>query len=312
MNRHLSIAGLLLMLLTGCKQTYLSLHFQDEVGDPKQAKVVPYFAETITQMAAGIGIEAADIGLEMDRQDDKTLHISLDSRVPEAQRQRLLGLFEEIVEARAAGTFEAVLEIAPETGKYTSPEYRKKAMALPRRFPLALEPVKYAEVLFHYSMEELTSGKLSATGTPNEAFCQYPASLQAPGMLFSKLGSKAGSGAGDYNVFLEWKDDKYGAAQYLFGNITFANPRLNQLLFDDRIKLSVSKINWGRRADKIGFHVGSLGLQPHEDGAISPLQNIGFMGRCESMAMDLGRPFTFYIGRSMDRLVSVELAQPGS
>ena len=101
MNRRLYTAALLLMLLTGCKQTYLTLHFQDTVGNPKQAQIVPYFAETITQMAAGIGIEPDHIGLEMDRKDDKTLHISLDSSVPETQRQRLRELFSEIVEARA-------------------------------------------------------------------------------------------------------------------------------------------------------------------------------------------------------------------
>ncbi|PUA42753.1 hypothetical protein C5U62_25585 [Pseudomonas protegens] len=318
MNRRLCTAALLLMLLTGCKQTYLTLHFQDEVGDPKQARIVPYFAETITQMATGIGIEPDAIGLEMDRKDDKTLHISLDSSVPDSQRQRLRALFNEIVEARAAGTFEAVLEIAPETGKYTSPEYRKRAMALPRHFSLALEPVKYAAVLFHYSMEELISGKLSATGTPNEAFCQYQATLQAPGMPFSQMGSKAGSGPGDYNVYLEWKDHKREPAQFLFGNIRFANPTLNQMLFDNRIQLSAIKTSWGsradRRADRVGFSVGSLGLQYHEDGEISPFQHIGFMGRCEGMgmAMDLGRPFTFYIGRSMDRLLSVELAPPST
>lgn len=316
MNRRLYTAALLLMLLTGCKQTYLTLHFQDTVGNPKQAQIVPYFAETITQMAAGIGIEPDHIGLEMDRKDDKTLHISLDSAVPETQRQRLQELFSEIVEARAAGTFEAVLEIAPETGKYTNPEYRKRAMALPRRISLALEPVKYADVLFHYSMEELISGKLSATGTPNEAFCQYQATLQAPGMPFSQMGSKAGSGPGDYNVYLEWKDNKREPAQFLFGNIRFANPTLNQMLFDNRIQLSAIKTSWGtredRRADRVGFSVGSLGLQYHEDGEISPLQHIGFMGKCQGMAMDLGRPFTFYIGRSMDRLVSVELAPPST
>ncbi|OOV99680.1 hypothetical protein [Pseudomonas sp. MF4836] len=312
MNRRLCMTALLLMLLTGCKQTYLTLHFQEEVGNPKQARIVPYFEETITQMAAGIGIEAGDIGLEMDRQDDKTLHIKLDSSVPEAQRLRLRELFDEIVQARAAGTFEAVLEIAPETGKYTSADYRKKAMDLPRRLPLPLEPVKFADVMFQFSAEELATGKLAAAGTPNEAFCQYQATVRPPGMPFSQMGSKAGTGKGDYNLYLQWKEDKHAPAQYLFGNITFVNPTLNQQLFDNRITLGAIKTSWGtrpnRRADRVGFNVGSLGLQHHEDGEISPLQNIGFMGRCERMAMALGRPFTFYIGRSMDRLVSVEQA----
>ncbi|NBF01912.1 hypothetical protein GV819_06370 [Pseudomonas sp. Fl5BN2] len=316
MNRRLYATALLLMLLCGCKQTYLTLHFQEEVGDPQQAEVASYFVETITQMATTIGIAADDIGLEMDRKDDKTLHISLDSSVSEPQRQRLRALLDEIVEARAAVTFDAVLEIAPQTGKYTSPDYRKRAMALPRHFSLALEPVQYASVMFQYSMQELISGKLSATGTPNEALCQYQASIRAPGMLFSQMGSKAGSGTGDYNVYLEWKGDKHEPEQYLFGNITFANPTLNQMLFDNRIQLSVIKTSWGsrdnRRADRIGFSVGGLGLQYHEDGEISALQHIGLMGRCTGMAMDLGRPFTFYIGRSMDRLLSVELASPNA
>lgn len=316
MNRRLYATALLLILLCGCKQTYLTLHFQEEVGNPQQAQVASYFIETITQMASTIGIAADDIGLEMDRKDGKTLHISLNSNVSEPQRRSLRAQLDEIVDARAAVTFDAVLEIAPQTGKYTSVEYRKKAMALPRHFSLALEPVKYADVLFHYSMEELISGKLSATGTPNEAFCQYQATLKAPGMLFSQMGSKAGSGTGDYNVYLEWKDDRREPAQYLFGNITFVNPTLNRMLFDNRIQLSAIKTSWGtradRRADRIGFSVGSLGLQYHEDGEISPLQHIGLMGRCMGMVQDLGRPFTFYIGRSMDRLVSVELAPPST
>lgn len=104
-----------ILLLTGCKEDFMTLHFQTSVGRVGSSPVIQQGYELALRKAIHArGIDPEAIALEMDETDDKVIHLSLTSSLEPQQRATLRELFEEIPRARAATTWQVDMYPLPD------------------------------------------------------------------------------------------------------------------------------------------------------------------------------------------------------
>lgn len=104
-----------ILLLTGCKEDFMTLHFQAPVGRTGNSPVIQQGYEMALRKAIHArGIDLETIALAMDETDDKTIHLSLARSLDDQQRATLRELFEEIPRARAATTWQVEMRLLPD------------------------------------------------------------------------------------------------------------------------------------------------------------------------------------------------------
>ncbi|HCW90363.1 MAG TPA: hypothetical protein DHU56_09980 [Marinobacter sp.] len=64
------------------------------------------------------------------------------------------------------------------------------------------------------------------------------------------------------------------------------------------------------RLDQIDLRIGSVGKVEHKNGRVAMDTHAILRERCRKLAIDMGRPFTFFMGDTLDRLVSVSSIDP--
>lgn len=64
------------------------------------------------------------------------------------------------------------------------------------------------------------------------------------------------------------------------------------------------------RLDQINLRLGSLGKVEHKNGRVAMDTHANLRTRCNKLAISMGRPFTFFMGNTLDRLVSVNFIDP--
>ena len=99
------------LLLTGCQEDFMDLHFEQAVGD-RGRQVYTRVSTLLEEALRAHGIAAEKIELELDAQDPRVIHLAINGELPPEQRAALRAVFDDILKARAASSMVIVEGIA--------------------------------------------------------------------------------------------------------------------------------------------------------------------------------------------------------
>ncbi|WP_409283312.1 hypothetical protein [Pseudomonas protegens] len=314
-TRYLLLLPLLLSL-AGCKEDFATLHFQDSVrSDPKAG---PQYSDQLVHEAykqsiyAALGAQGLDpdaIALERDEKDDKVIHLRLvDYSLSPEQRGQLKAVFEQVTRARQASSMILHLELDNTKASVTPPG----PSGLPDSMDATLEFDPTFEMLLDRSYEDSLQAIVNAREIEGPVSCKINAHLTLPTPL-QLIGYEA----------LEQDNSERGLISLLTrgGSIAkvplkvhFDDPDLSRHLQQKTIQAWPSSSKSTRPApvplDEFAIVIGSIGVQTLTSALPFDTRKDELQELCNQQMQALGRPFTFHMGRTLDRLVSVELASP--
>lgn len=306
----------LLFALTGCKEDFATLHFQDSVrSDPKAGPqysdqlVHEAYKQSIYTALGAQGLDPDAIALERDKDDDKVIHLRLvDYSLSPEQRGRLRAVFEQVTEARKASSMNLHLELDNAQAKVTP----SGSSDLPDSIDASLAFEPEFGMLLDRSYEDSMQAIVNAREIEGPVSCKITARLSMPVPL--KLVA--------YEA-LEQENSERGLISLLTrsGSIAkvpfkvhFDDPDLNRLLQQKAVQAWPSSSKVTRPApvplDEFAIVIGSIGVQTLTSALPFDTRKDELQELCNQKMQATGRPFTFHMGRSLDRLVSVELAAP--
>ncbi|WP_330959337.1 hypothetical protein [Photobacterium sp. 53610] len=313
---HIGIIGLTLVL-GGCGNdvNVARLNFDRPVADGfslnDDEKIQQVYLDGLHQIfkEAGIAPEVVKIHFDDEKRNVRSLLLSTSekNKITETQKASIQSAFEKIL-ADKKSTMNVRFLLRPEDMETEKAEYREEAARLKKEFTTELT-VKEVMVGISYSMmDSFLMAMQGTTQTEGEAFCTVAMTL-SPALPFSA-------------IVVDHKDEKPVGMSVVRSryavptDIRLAYPHLQAKLDNHQILLSTEITNNSPREslrriqgrggmNQLEIELGSLGTVRHEYGKVDYSTSSSLDQRCRNMAAQLGRPFTFTMGDSLDRLESV-------
>ncbi|MGC5699926.1 hypothetical protein J4P02_06935 [Pseudomonas sp. NFXW11] len=302
----------LLLALTGCKQDFATLHFQDSVrSDPKAGPqysdqlVHEAYKQSIYAALSAQGLDPDAIALERDKEDDKVIHLRLvDYSLSPEQRGSLKAIFEQVTAARNASSMNLHLELDNAHASVVP----SGPSGLPDSIdtPLVFDPT--FDLLLDRSEEDSRRAIVSQSAIEGPVSCKISAHLSMPTPL-QLIAYEA----------LEQDNIEHGLVSLLTHNnsiaklplkVRFDDPDLNRHIQQKTVLVSPSSSKITRPApvplDEFAFHIGSIGVQTLTTAMPFDTRKDELQALCNQKMLALGRPFTFQLSRTLDRLTSVD------
>jgi hypothetical protein len=301
----------LLLSLTGCKEDFATLHFQDSVrSDPKAG---PQFSDQLVHEAykqsiytalSTQGLDPDAIALERDAEDDKVIHLRLaDRSLSPEQRGRLRSLFEGVTNARKASSMNLRLDLDNAHASVTP----SGSSGLPDSIDASLEFDPTFEMLLARSYEDTMSAIVSESEIEGPVTCKITAHLKMPERL-------------QLIAYEALEDDirEPGLISLMIRSsiakvplrVHFDDPDLNRHLQQKNIQVWPSSSKITRPApvpfDEFAIRIGSIGVQKLTSAQPFDTRKDELQALCDQKMQALGRPFTFQMGRTLDRLSRVD------
>lgn len=305
----------LALLITGCKEDFATLHFPESVkSDPASG---PQYTDTlvhekykklIADAVSAKGIDPDAIVLERVKDQEKLILLRLtDSSLSDDQRTTLRSLFDEVTQSREKSSLRLSLDLEEEKG--ASPD-REQA----RTIDLAIDvhpKIEFTSRLagiwgdgfdhmasaFKYGIADEVKCQLSADLVPNPALriTTYQPSSKSSENASATLLTDTGRPA---KVNIQWH---------------FQDPALTKAIHSGRVVILPSTSTSNRKnrttwleVDQIALEFGSIGEQTIHPGQFGIMDQKTMEVLCAKKGEALGRPFSFYLGDSLDRLNRIE------
>lgn len=282
------------LLLTGCKEDFMSLHFEQPVGyrgEQVNAKVGTLLKEAISSR----GIDPERIVLELDEQDSKVVHLALDGELSPDQRTALHTLFDEILKARAASSMTVDLTLAAAPGEAT-----------PQPIPLELAITSEVRLSARYQYLDRAMGLFSQSGVPVQIVCSIEGQLNGE-LPFTGLSVRQIPEQSPEHVYLHYRTQNFQTkTMSVLMQVKDAQLRESMNKGDIRLWSEEQIINDLLRSKlQLSIEIGNLGDQVlAADFSVDSRQDT-WTSECAKKIEHLGRPFSFHIGSGLDRLQAV-------
>lgn len=286
MNLYKLLPLLSALLLAGCKEDFMTLHFESSLERPNAL---------LMEAIRAHGIPPEKIELKRDLKDSKVIHLALKSELSTEQRATLRALFDDIIKAREASSMaiDMTLEARPEDSN-------------PKPITLNLTVSSTAQVWANYRLIDRGLGYYNQSGVPARVVCSINGKLN---------GELPVQGVSVQQIPEQSPEHVY--LNYTWNHIRKKRISAHMLVKDAQLRESINKGEirlWSEqqvtndllRTDlQLRIEVGELGnhllnANFNDDSRIDT-----WTGECMGMIAHLGRPFSFHIGSSLDRLKSV-------
>ncbi|NBF05607.1 hypothetical protein GV819_25250 [Pseudomonas sp. Fl5BN2] len=288
------------LLLTGCKEDFMSLHFEQPVGYRGQqinAKVSTLLKEAIRSR----GIAPEQIVLELDEQDTRVVHLALDGELSPEQRATLRALFDDIIKARAASSMAIDLTLQAQPGAAT-----------PQPITLDLAITPEVQLSARYQYLDRAIGLFNQSGVPVQIICSIEGQLNGE-LPFKGLSVRQIPEQSPEHAYLNYRTQNFQRKTM---------PVLMQVK-DAQLRESMSKGDirlWSEEqiADdllrtklQLSIEIGNLGDQVLAADFSADSRQDTWTSECAKKIEHLGRPFSFHIGSGLDRLQAVTYEDAG-
>lgn len=303
------------LVLTGCKEDFATLHFpesvkSDSASGPQYTDTLVHekYKKLIADAVSAKGIDPDAIVLERVKDQDQLILLRLtDNSLSDVQRSTLRSLFNEVIQSRESSSLRLSLDFEEEKG--ASPD-REQA----RTIDLAIDvhpKIEFTSRLagiwgdgfnhmasaFKYGIADEVKCQLLADLLPNPALriTTYEPSSKSSENASVTLLTDTGRPA---KVNIQWR---------------FQDPALTKAVHSGRVNIlpSTSITNREKRTtwlevDQVALEFASIGEQTIQPGQIGRTDHSTMEMLCSKKGEALGRPFSFYLGDSLDRLSRIE------
>ncbi|MGE8352146.1 MAG: hypothetical protein ACN6P5_16595 [Pseudomonas protegens] len=288
------------LLLTGCKEDFMSLQFEQPVGYRGQqidAKVGTLLREAIRAR----GIDPEQIVLELDEQDTRVVHLALDGELGPEQRAALRDLFDEVVKARAASSMAIDLTLQGQPGTAT-----------PQPITLELAITSEVQLSARYQYLDRAIGLFNQSGVPVQIVCGIEGQLNGE-LPFNGLSVQQIPKQSPEHVYLNFRTQNF-RRQTLPALMQVRDAQLRESMSKGEIRL------WGeeqipndllRTKLQLSIEIGNLGEQMLAADFSADSRQDTWTSECAKKIEQLGRPFSFHIGSGIDRLQAVTYEDAG-
>lgn len=280
------------MLLAGCNDESMVLHFQDSAGSSGTGLNTTK-QELIDNALTANQINPQSLRWRVDPQDEHLVYMKELQPLSDSQRVALHRVFDQIVQARVASTLdiEVNLDIPAQALKELSAAQRQQVDALPQPLiiNLALEPKvltmalmpKGGDVMGDVMQEVNSEVSCELQARPVEPF---PAGVTA---LWKSFLDDADQ------ISLEMGEQSYPA------RYRFRDAQLQSQVQSGELRLMTTS--------PLIVQLGFAELGKHRLYSKFPLQHraSALIRECENKASTLPRPLSFHVGDGLDRLESV-------
>ncbi|KAF0862520.1 hypothetical protein [Pseudomonas sp. LD120] len=302
----------LLLSLTGCKEEFATLHFQDSVrSDPKAGPqysdqgVHQAYQQSIDAALSAQGLDPDAITLERDKADDKVIHLSLvDYSLSPEQRGRLKAVFEQVTRARKGSSMNLHLELDNAQASVTP----AGPSGLPDSIDATFELDPTFEMLLDRSYDDSMRAIANRSEIQGPVSCKITAHLALPTPL--KLIAYQALGTDNSERGLISLLTRSGSIAKVALKVHFDDPDLNRLMQQQTIQAWPSSSKITRPApvpfDEFAIVIGSIGVQTLTAALPFDTRKDQLQALCNQKMQALGRPFTFQMGRTLDRLTHVD------
>lgn len=311
MNFSLLLKGAVLfcvLVTSGCSQEFASLHFERDVSRSislSEGDVSLSYSETLRNELVSQGIDLDQVAITPDVSDPRILHIRLLTRSFDPQRKGELRRFLEARLAdRAIASFGATLQAHTEHASTAAGFKRPQRSPIPSRLELA--PVG------QHRIEIVRFGDLISTVLEKESdmYCDFIYTLKDrfPYRSVRLLSEGERKADGEINaevVYLVFSRDAADGFEIIPASLKFHDENLMRLVNSGKVEIRAIKPPFNRGPSEFSFITGGLGRNVHDRGSVSSGALNFYRSECEKLGAHLGRPFSFFMGDSLDRLVSV-------
>ena len=298
------------LALTGCKDTFLTLHFQTPVHSHDLYKAVndTYLNSLYTAINAR-GIDPEQVELELDENDNRVIHLKVSDSLGAEQRATLQALFEEIPKARAATSWEVDMVLEPDAkeaaGLSTQERQRLNHFTQPIGLTLKLDP--QLKMYASASAAERRQARLNGTEVETEMDCHFSADVSGPAP-FKLLGITQLPGSPPERALLRYSRNTGYPPAEIPAHFLFKDASLRQKIergevrpWQETVILDANPaagFTLSLEYARLGRH--RLWLDQRPDWRMYRLSE-----DCENIIAFIGRPFSLFAGKGIDRLERV-------
>jgi hypothetical protein len=308
MRRSYFLPLSLCLLLAACGGDDLVLRFDTPV-EAASGGLDPALRESLALALAERQFDEEQFRIELLDDKQSVRVVFADDPLPAERRQALRDLFDQRLEARRNWSGGMTLEIQPErfdqqlrsgTGiLLAAPErekFRRKVEGMRREFASELNFT--GDIQLTYQPREQTFALATST---DEIFCQTSATLgkPLPELRYQLQGAAALGG------LLQMMNQM--APLTIPHRLRFADQEMQASIDGERFATSLQAWRGAEdsRMREMVFNFGSIGSVQHINGTVySSLDDRE--QECLARIIAAGRPFTFFYGRTLDRLQAVE------
>ncbi|CAI8773001.1 MULTISPECIES: hypothetical protein [Pseudomonas] len=311
---YMALIAVCIVMLRDDRKTFMTLYFQESVTRENSTdEIDPRYLQALQQALAELQIDSQQIELVLDPDSTRALQVRFaDDALNARQRQDLRALFESFEPARETALLSGRLVVDMR-------QARQLGLGVYDFGPASKDIVAQGEVslTLQFSFLPGTDVRLRRIeGPPVDQRLQAEMICEANARLLAAL------------PFEVTEFDVSGAD--LRGEMKLRTPGGEQLqapaqlFLDDRNLLERLEMGGMRvrilrpeavqeraQADRLVFEFGSLGTIRYSPYSYFIRREPSVLDACGSYAYQSGRPFSFFLGEGLDRLVKVRFEQPG-
>ncbi|MDD1015501.1 hypothetical protein [Pseudomonas rubra] len=296
-----------MVMLRDDRSTFMTLYFQESVTlNSGSDEIDPRYVQALQQIMAAQRIDTQKIDLVLDPDSRRALQVRFaDDALNARQRRDLQALFESFEPAREAARLSGRLQVDMR-------QARTLGLGVYDFGPASEEVVGLGEVSLplYFSFlsnidVQLRRNEQSTTQKPQaDMICEANARLH--GALPFEVTEFDVSGSdlrGEMKLRMASGEQIQAPAQLTFDD--------QQLL--ERLEMGGMRVRIQRpeTVDRLVFEFGSMGTVRYQPYAYFIRSDPEAFDACRAVAYQSGRPFSFYLGEGVDRLLKVRFQPPG-
>jgi len=286
------------VLLVGCKEDFMTLHFDESLGEYTGRQIKGSYRQLLREAIRAQGIDLENAEIKLDRDDGKIIHIAVSNKVTSKQRDALRTFFEDIAKAREQSSM--LVDMTVDAG----PEATASAS-----IPLNLEAHNRVQLMVRYNTLDWGLASAGQTGATVEIMCAMGGKLKG-NIPFKPMDIYRIPDRSFEDVIIR----RLGPTKHAV--MTIRDSQLRELVVSGQIKLwdlPLPQLSFSSDHIPLFIELGSLGSHTIAS------DSMGFAGvtlendnrydhwwrECNDKVRQLGRPFSFHSGNTLDRLKAV-------
>lgn len=304
----------LIMVLAGCeKHDVVHLTFNESVQydegtestEDSSPRVKQGYEQAVAVVLEDQGISAGKVEVRGDPSDSNSLILSASSRVGESDEfKSFRQLLDDIVTARQALPVIMTLHPLLEEVDSDISGLERRISNVPEEIEVKLIPNEMT-LTQSFSVGDMLGAATNGSETMSGGvFCNVSAFVD-PRLSFGSL------------YPMESEDGVFGRYELIWNNVSvpavlsFDSLALQNMNEGGELLVSPTadsresvRSRMSNRLSKIDLQIGDVGsAQTDFSGGADPITVMRLQSRCEDRLIEIGQPFTFYLGESIDRLV---------
>lgn len=296
------------------KKHYATLYFDEDVNKlyitpGKQAFTL--YPDNVVEELRGLGIQVEALDFQLDKKDARAINVATrDAPFGPDLQGALRKALSDVLEAKRLPAFSGHVKVDLEAPDSKVPhaqfyERSEEGVYVHSQAQIKLSIKHGADRVFDVYDYRKPAFYCDVSSTVNHDFPFYLA-VRTPNKLPGRLEA--------YNAaVITWNYKPVGVT------MTFVNENINRLVSEGKLEVRMNSVRPSRGSNEISVRLHSLESHSQDyydsqySGKLSYEAYEELKAKCQKMAADLGRPFTFHFGSGLDRLKMVIYAgQPAT